>query len=227
MTSNQRFLKVAAVCAFLTAITTLAIHLLPNLWSDYRSFEAQIELRRHSIYLTRLWIVIVHCLLVIISMYAVRTLAPIASSALPNLGFLAFVVFAYTELLRTSLVIFAVNRTWRASYASASDPATLDRDRAFIEGFVGINAALFFLFFTAFLLGTICYGLSFYRATGLDKRIGLLFLLWAALSIPTLIDTLAGATFVSTYFEWVGPYFQPLARVLIGIWLWRSTVPRA
>ncbi len=222
MTPSRSLLRTAALCAFLSALTTLAVHLLPGLWADARTFEAQLDLRNNAVYMGRLWLVLVHCLLVVISMYGARALAPNGHAALPDLGLLAFVVFACTEILRTSLVLFTVNRGWRAAYVAAADAATRERARSLIEGFSGINGALFFIFYTAFLLGTLCYGFTFWRASGWTRGIGWLFLVWGALGLPMLIDTIAGTEVLSPYFGWVGRYFIAPARALVGVWLWRA-----
>lgn len=71
MSVSTRFFKFASVCAPATALTTLAIHHLPELWADADTFEEQLQLRHNSIYLARLWVVILHCLLVVVSMFAV------------------------------------------------------------------------------------------------------------------------------------------------------------
>ncbi|MGH9941162.1 MAG: hypothetical protein ACRD9R_02250 [Pyrinomonadaceae bacterium] len=226
MSVPTRFFKVASVCALATALTTLAIHLLPELWADADTFEEQLQLRRNSIYVIRLWVVIFHCLLVVVSMFAVGVHRLRATPVLVSFGFLGFLFFTFTEMLRTSLVIFALNRTWRAGYEVATDEATRVTLRATIGAFSGINAALFFLFSTAFIIGLVCYGFALLRATGGEQKIGVLLLLWAALSVPGYVDTVTGVQTVSMYFEWVGPWFQPIARALIGVWLWKvSNLP--
>ena len=45
MNFTPRFFRFGAVCALLTALTTLVVHVMPNLWSDAMSFEQQVELR--------------------------------------------------------------------------------------------------------------------------------------------------------------------------------------
>ena len=223
MSPGPRFLRLGAVAAALTVPTTLAIHLLPELWADSLSFEARLDLRTNAVYMARLFIVLFHCLLVVISMAAARSLAPSASAAAAaDFGFLAFLGFAYTETLRTSLALFALNRSWRAAYAAAADAAARERARALIEGFSGINDALFFVFIACFFLGTLCYGVAFRRGGGLTSVIGWLFLAWTALSAPGLIDAATGAETLSAHFDWVGPYFQAPARGLIAVWLWRA-----
>ena len=77
------------------------------------------------------------------------------------------------------------------------------------------------MFYSAFVIGLLCYGFALVRTSGFDRIMGGLFLLWAAVNIPAFIDTVTARQSLGQYFEWVGPYFQPLARICIGVWLWR------
>jgi hypothetical protein len=131
-------------------------------------------------------------------------------------GFLAFACFGFTEMVRTAISIFAVNRNWRAAYASTANPATRERFREFIESYSGINDALFFIFYTAFTVGLICYGIAFLRTNGRISQLGILFIVWTLLNLPGWIDTVTGTALLGPYFEWVGPAFQPVARAWIG-----------
>ena len=140
-----------------------------------------------------------------------------------GLGFLGFVVFALAEWLRTSLVLFALNRKWRVDYSAAKDDAVRASVRAAIDALAGVNDALFFIFYAAFLLGIVCYGFALIGSRGFDGKIGWLFLVWSALNLPMLIDTFTGREYFGALFEWVGPFFQPVARVIIGLWLWSKS----
>ena len=102
--------------------------------------------RSNSLYLINRWVVLLHCALVIVSMFALGLPAVQRAPAAVFFGFLAFACFGFTEMLRTAISIFAINRNWRAVYASAVDPATRERFRAFIEAYSGVNDALFFIF---------------------------------------------------------------------------------
>ena len=222
MNFTPRFFRLAAVCALLTALTTLVVQVMPNLWNDAKSFEQQVELRLNSLYLTNRWVVLLHCALVVVSMFALGLPAMRRAPVAVIFGFLAFACFGFTEILRTAISIFAINRNWRAVYASAVDPVTRERFRAFIESYSGINDALFFIFYTAFTVGLICYGIAFLRTNANMSRLGILFTVWAVLNLPGWIDAVIGTELLGRYFEWVGPVFQPLARTLIGIWLWKN-----
>lgn len=180
-------------------------------------------LRQRGFYLTRLWIVLGHCLLVVVSMYAICLLTFRAKPVWAGLGFLAFLVFALTEILRTSLALFVVNRNLRERYASNLDPESRGHIRALLGAFSGLNDALFFIFIVASFLGLLCYGAALVTGTTSDRAIGFLFLGWAALTLPAIIEAVTGADSLSGKFEWVGCGFQPIARAAIGGWLWKKS----
>ena len=81
--------------------------------------------------------------------------------------------------------------------------------RAMIEAFAGINDALFFIFIVAFFLGLLCYGVALSADKTSDRGMGFLFLTWAVLTLPAIIDAVRGVDSISGMFEWVGYGFQP------------------
>jgi hypothetical protein len=121
MNLSPRFFRFGAVCAVLTALTTLIVHIVPNLWADATTFEQQVELRLNPIYLAQRWTILLHCALVILSMFVLGAAKLRSAPLLVSCGFLGYLCFGFTEILRTSISIFAVNRTWRAGYAAAAD----------------------------------------------------------------------------------------------------------
>ena len=164
MNLTPRFFRFGAVCAMLTALTTLVVHIVPALWADATTFEQQVDLRLDPIYLAQRWTILVHCALVIISMFVLGAAKLRSAPVLVSFGFLGYLCFGFTEIVRTSISIFAVNRTWRAGYGAAADDATREQFRSLITAYGGINQALFFIFYTAFLIGLVCYGLAFLRS---------------------------------------------------------------
>ena len=214
------FVKLTSICAFFTVLTTLVVHWVPRLWEGINSFDAEVKLQHNPIYMTRLWIVLLHCVLVVISMAVIPRLLAGKSRLIALFGFGSYVMFAFVEMLRTSLSIFAVNRAWRAGYEIATDPSKRTAFRNAIESFSGINDALFFLFDLAFLLGLICYGLALLSNDGSDQRIAWLFLIWGVLTLPAVLAAAVGNDSLAAPFDWVGLYFLPLARLIVGFWLW-------
>jgi hypothetical protein len=214
------FVKFASICAILTGLTTIAVHWLPDLWSNANTFELRVQLQHDAMYMGRFWIVLIHCVLVVISMAAIPTLLRGPSRLIAMFGFGSYVLFAFVEMLRTSLSIFAVNRAWRAGYETSADEIQRRTFRSALDAFGGVNDALFFLFFIAFTAGLFCYGIALISKSGMDQRIGYLFLLWGILNLPGLIDAILGNESLGSHFDWVGRYFQPIARLLIGLWLW-------
>ena len=222
MNFTPQFFRFGAVCAVVTALTTLVVHIVPNLWADATTFEQQVALRLDPIYLAQRWTILLHCALVILSMFALGAAKLRTAPALVSFGFLGYLCFGFTEIVRTSISIFAVNRTWRAGYAAATDDGTRERFQSLIAAYGGINNALFFVFYTSFLIGLVCYGLAFLRSEGRKSNLGLLFAAWSLLSVPAFIDAITGTESLGRNFEWVGPYFLPLARLYVGVWLWKN-----
>jgi hypothetical protein len=222
MTASTRFFRVAAVCALLTAVTTLCIHLLPELWAGVNTFEQRVALRTNPVYMGRFWIVILHCVLVAISMCAVGLSTISRSPLLSGFGFLGFLLFAGAELMRTSLAIFALNRAWRAQYAAEQNEAVLPMLRTVITAFDGVNAALFFVFSVGFTAGLLCYSAALLRGDRRQRRLGVLLAVWSVFSTVTLVETALATATLSGYLAWVGPGFQPAARAYIGLWLWSA-----
>lgn len=217
---SPAFIRVASICAMATALTTIAVHWLPDLWSGATTFESRLQLRHNAIYMGRLWIVLIHCVLVVISMAAVPYLLNGVARLIAMFGFGCYILFAFVEILRTSLSIFAVNRAWRAGYETSDDDVRRQSFRDALDTFAGVNDTLFFLFFAAFTIGLFGYGFALVLKSGIDQGIGLLFLLWGVLSLPGLTAAIAGNEALSTGFDWVGRYFQPAARFSLGLWLW-------
>ena len=65
---SRTYIRTAAVAALLTAVTTLCVHLLPELWAHVTTFDDRVALRNNPIYMGRFGIVIAHCVLVLVSM---------------------------------------------------------------------------------------------------------------------------------------------------------------
>jgi hypothetical protein len=217
---SPAFIKVASICAILTALTTIAVHWLPDLWSNATTFESRVQLQHNAIYMGRFWIVLIHCVLVVISMAAIPCLLNGTPRLIAMFGLASYVMFAFVEMLRTSLSIFAVNRAWRTGYETSGDEIQKRAFRAALDSFGGVNDALFFLFFMAFTVGLFCYGFALLSKGGIDQRVGFLFLLWGVLNLPGLLGAIVGNEALGAPFDWVGRYFQPVARFLIGLWLW-------
>ena len=205
MIFSKRFFQFAAFCALITALTTIVVHAVPE--SNYESFTERVELRNNWIYITRFWLVLLHCAFVVVSMYAVGIRRLRQAPVLIPLGFLSFVVFAFTEWLRTTLAIFALNRTWRNVYAAATEETAKQFMEAYINAFSGFNDAFFFIFFTCFIAGCACYGFAYWKSSGSERKIGWLFLVWAFTGVPAWIDEVL-QTNLAAYLSWMGWYFQ-------------------
>src|SRR5678816_1967991 len=60
VTFSRTFFRVAAVCSFLSAITTLGLIFLPRLYQPVASFDERMALFDNAAYLTRSWVCLLY-----------------------------------------------------------------------------------------------------------------------------------------------------------------------
>ena len=218
---TPRALRFAAVAGALSAVTTFLLWLLPNLVAPAGTFDEQLARHRDPLYLASLWNNWIHVLLALVAYAGAAWLLARRSLALAGFGFLAFVLWAVFELVGVTLNLFAVNFTWRASYAAA-DPATQTQLQTLLAGFPAIWDGLFFLVLVFFLLGTLCLGIAAFRATGLEKLVGVLLLAAVPLTLLVMLGGYTRHTFAAEVVAFVYPILQPVSRLAMALWLWRG-----
>jgi hypothetical protein len=208
------FLRFTAVCAFLSALTTFGVHLLPLL-HPASGFEEQLQLANHPIYRFRLWVVILHILLVLASMWGVAATKFRSVAGWIGLGLGGYWIFGLAELFRVSLVMNAIN-PMRLRYLQQPDPAL----KATLLNWPHLNDSLFFLLVLGFLIGNFCYAIALRKGVGLEKWISALLFIWSGLSLATLLQEYLHQSWINFIPEFLSYTYQPLVRILIGFWLW-------
>ena len=211
-------LRIAAVGAGLSAVTTFLLWLLPRLYPAPAGFDEALALHANPLYIARLWVNFGHIFLALTAYSAAACLLWRRSPSLAGLGYVWFVMWGFTELLGVTTNIFAVNGTWRAQFGQ-SEPDMQDRLRTLILGFEGAWDALFLLL-VAFLLGSLFYGLAAWLGRGLERWIGALFLLAVPLTLGIVISSYTKIVLFDAAIAWVYPVLQPVSRALLGCWLW-------
>jgi hypothetical protein len=222
MTSMPKtFYRVAAAASILSAFTTLGLIFLPELFATNPEGIAGRMMRvTEPAYQLRAWIYLIHpflCFTAILAMgIACRRVAP----ALALAGILGFGLWAITEAGQQTLTLFAFD-DWRRAWL-AGDPAV----RATMELRAAIYDGLWDAAYSLLLIGIIL-GSAFFCAMllkfrdGLSRTVGILFGANVFLSLTFLSGEVGGPTLPPGISFWIYPALQPLARVLIGLWLFR------
>lgn len=218
---TTRSLKCAALFAGLSAVTTLLLWLLPRLYPAPGGVDEAVALHANPFYMARLWVNFVHIFFALVAYGASAWLLSRRSLALAWGGMLSFVLWGFTELLGVTVNLFAVNGTWRAGYATAT-PELQQQLRANIAAFGTVWDAMFFLLLVAFLIGTACYGLAAIRGAGIERLVGWLFLLAVPLTVAIMLGGYTRLTALNVLVDWTYPVLQPVSRVVLAGWLWRS-----
>ena len=219
----NKFLKTAGICAVLTAITTFLLWLLPKFYGDVSTESDKIMLSINPFYMSRLWINFIHVFLALVGYLGAAVIIFQQSRGLALSGFMWFLLWGFTELLGLSVLIFAVNGSWRRDYMGANEAEQVMLKQN-IDLFMQIWDSMFFLLLVFFLLGTLFYGLAIWRSQGLEKLLSLLFLLGVPLTIFITVSGYGGPVWPGLVAGWIYPVLQPFSRFVLGIWIWKKII---
>lgn len=220
--TNIAFTRLAGWAAIVTALTTIGVHYV-NFQAD--TFEQRLALSTHTGYILHRWMIILHCLLVVVSMLGVGIIVFQKSHGLAILGFLGFAVFGFTEIARMFSVLEYLNPL-RKEYLAATDDATRALLKHSIEHFQFVGFTLFAVFAFAFALGNLCYGLAMQNGNDRMRWIGIGFLYWAFIGIAGMVNEALQSGVIDAITDTNAKVFQPVFRLLIGLWLLTRTTGR-
>ncbi len=215
---SRAFLRVAASCWMISSVTTLALIFLPRLVPETPDLASEAALLNEPAYMTRVWVALCHPLIVLVGALGVLLARFHKSPGASSCGFLFFLLWAGTEAIQQSLVLVALNWTWRAAYSKSGDFAL----ESHIHGFEALSDGLFFFLLIAFILANLCYGFAAWDRERLSRTISLFFVLAAGLGLISLLTSYGGGVLHEDVMAIAYPAIQPLGRFLTGIWLWRS-----
>lgn len=220
----QKFLKLAAVCSFLGALTTALLIFLPG--TPAPDFASQVQLHENTLYLTKLWILFIHPQVNFIASLGIAYLLLNKYPLQIILGTLFLGIWAYTEMSQQALLIDTLNQMWRPSYLNAEDEAGRNMYQTLINGAYGISDSKYFLVIYGFGLGSLFYGLAFIQEAKLAKWIGYALIFIGVLSLSSFLRYYIGMSFLSPpvnwAYEWIYPYLQPAVRLGIGVWIFKK-----
>src|SRR5262245_10669275 len=232
---SPRFYRGAAIASLLSALTTLGLIFLPRLYPPTADFDARMALGSHPAYLLRSWIYLFHPFLVFTAALAVAARCRFRAAGAASLGLAGFALWAGTEAAQQALTKVALDRTWRAAWPAADEPAR-ELIRQHVAFFDVTWDAMFLLLLLGFLAGNVLLGVAVRQtargdaaATGRGSTLAtwVTGVLWAAAALTFLIllPELGGPTVSGT--DWLYPLIQPAGRTLIGVWLWREAAHEA
>lgn len=212
------FYRTAAVCSWLSAVTTLLLIFLPEFYAPADTFEGRMARVQDPAYVLRSWVYLLHPFLVVTAALgvALRLRQVAAAWVLP--GLLGFLLWGGTEAAQQALTVAAFD-TWRMAYL-AGDPAvraTMELRTALYDD---LWDAMYVLLLIGFTLGNLLYARATLKIPGFTRVLSVFYMLAAVLTLSFLVPEFGGPGLPETLGFWLYPSIQPLGRALIGLWLW-------
>jgi hypothetical protein len=218
VTFSPAFYRTAAIFSWASVVTTLGLIFLPRLFAPIDGFEGRMGRVHDGWYQLRAWIYLVHPFLTGTAALAicVRLRAPAPVAAL--VGAAGFSIWALTEAAQQCFTLFAFD-AWRKAY-TAGDVAIQAQMPTLTTFYDEVWDAMYVLLLIGFAIGNTALGLVFLRQRGLARVVGAFFLCAVVLTGLYLLPELGIPASLGPLDSWIYPATQPLARVLIGAWLW-------
>lgn len=214
-----KFYRAAAVCSVLSAVSTLLLIFLPDFFAPGDGFEARMARVYDPAYRLRSWVYFVHPFITMMAALAVAMRIRSFRPGLAMVGLVAFLLWGFTEAAQQGMTLFAFDK-WRVAYATA-DEAVRAQIRTLTMMYDGLWDGMYFLILVGFAIANLCFGLVLLRLEGLARVVGALYLAACVLTLTLIWRELGWGELPEPLANWSYPAIQPLARVLIGVWLWR------
>ena len=219
MRLTPNFYRTAAVFSMISALTTLGLIFLPRLFAPIDGFEDRMARVHDGWYQLRAWIYLVHPFLTGTAGLAVCLRIRATAPAAAVVGVVGFAMWAFTEAAQQCLTLFAFD-AWRTAYV-AGDVAIHAQMATLTTLYDELWDAMYVLLLIGFVIGNTTLGLVFVRWRGLTRIVGALYLCAVVLTLFYLLPELGIPVSLGPLEAWVYAATQPLARVLIGMWLWK------
>jgi len=220
MRFTPSFYRFAALCSIASAITTLCLIFLPGMLTPAEDCAARMARVNDPVYRLYAWVYFAHPFLVVTAALAVamRLRREAASLLIP--GLVAFALWGATEAGQQALTLLAFN-PWRLAWL-AGDPAVRATMEVRTAMYDGVWNALYFLLIVGFFIANALYAVAMWRRRGLSRVVGAFYAAAALLTLQIIVVEVGGGQLLPDSIEfWVYPLVQPLARTLIGVWLWK------
>ena len=219
--NSIKFLKFAAICSFVGALTTALLIFLPS--PEAIDFESRTLLYQNNLYLSKLWILFIHPQVNIIGSLGIAYLLFKKYPLHIIIGTLFLLIWAFTETSQQALLIDTLNQIWRPGYIAAEDEVSKNVFSTLIKGANGISDSKYFLVIYGFGLGSLLYGFALRRQEKLGKIIGYSLIFIGLLSLSSFGRYYLNLDFLNPIvdwsYTWIYPYLQPLVRIAIGLWI--------
>ncbi len=220
----NNFLKVASVCSFFGAITTILLIYLPN--PAAQGFDTEAALHLNKLYVSKLWILFAHPQFNVIATFGIAVLLIKKYPEYVIPGTLAIIVWGFAEMAQQAFMIDAVNLVWRPEYLKEVNEIKKTALHTQLSGVGAISDTMYFLVQYGFGSGTLLMGIVLFKVKKLALWIGLAnIFIGVSMLMAFTVNYLGLNLFlhpVNLFFEWIYPVLQPAVRITLGIWLWQQ-----
>ena len=219
--ATPAFLRFAAACCAVSSVTTLGLIFLPYGYAPIADGDMARRLL-DPVYMLRVWVALIHPLFVLVGAMGVFAARAAVAPGAAFSGLMFFLLWAGTEAVQQSLTLVTLNWAWRTEYLQTTDAAARVVLGQYLQAFDGVSDGLFFFILIAFIVADVAYAMAVWGGDSLQRTVAVGFGLAAGLGVVSALTSFGPGVFPDTLMAVLYPLFQPAARLLTGVWLWRQ-----
>ena len=220
--ATPAFLRFAAVCCAVSSVTTLGLIFLPYGFAPLADGDTARRLL-DPLYMLRVWVALIHPLFVLIGAMGVFAVRAAVAPGAAFSGLVFFLLWAGTEAVQQSLTLVTLNWAWRTEYLQTTDAAARGVLGQYLQAFESVSDGLFFFILVAFIVADVAYAMATWGGDSLQRTVAVGFGLAAGLGVVSALTSFGPGVFPDALMAVLYPLFQPAARLLTGVWLWRQS----
>lgn len=218
------FYRIAGIASIASAVTTLILIFGPSFFAPVTDgLAGRMQRVTDPAYQLRAWAYFIHPFLAFIAALGVAVACRRVAPALALGAILSVGLWAITEAGQQALTLFAFD-DWRRAWL-AGDPAVRATMEVRAAIYDGLWNATYSLILVAFIIGNALLSAIMFRLGDILSRVvGGFYAAAVILSIFYFSGQVGGPVLPEqpgSIGFWVYPAIQPIARVLIGVWLLR------
>ncbi|MCU0355450.1 MAG: hypothetical protein MUD08_17185 [Cytophagales bacterium] len=175
-------------------------------------------------YMARQWVLLIHPFPTLLLAVGLFLVVKEKSYGFAVSGLLFTALEKLLEFVGQTIQLFTVNLHWRMAYLSATDSSERANLALYIKGFTAVWNDCFFVLWVAYLLAAVFFGLGLRKVEG-TRWTNVALLISAFFTFVMIMSDYGRQAWLQPLLPVFYPLVMVVSRLLIGVFLWRKSMP--
>lgn len=222
MSSPRLFLRLTAICAMASVITTLLNTQLVHFYPAPVTFQDRVLLSTHSVYLFRQWVLWLHPLVTLLLAVGLYQAVRATERGWAQAGLLFGFLEKGLEFVGQTLHLFTVNLNWRSAYLAASTAAERDNIERKLALFADVWNDCYLVLWVSYALFAIFFAVAL-REDPSARWLRWSLYLTALLTAVMVVSDYGKQAWMAAVLPVAYPFGMTICRLFTAVFLWKKS----